>query len=613
MRYSALYKTNFGLLFLILFTGLNDYCMAKSGFKATEYIVRKINIEGNESFSKRKLKRQLNLKEKRLTRKSSTFTRRLLELDRILLETIYVKNGYLNCTVRDSFKVNKDAEVDLFYYITEDRQFYLKDITVSGQEFLSEERILHLLEHKISKPYNPILIGNGIKKIIVEYANKGKPLAIVRDSLDVNEGVHLFVKIRENPTMGICDIKIVNNNFVKKKLIRREVVIKPGDLYSQEKIDLSKKHIFQTGLFSSVNVSLADIDTVNNKLNLLVDVRELNMRYLGLDFGFGQDRGISEGSPPYTSLDASGEWMHRNIFRRGSRLSTKLGTSLHLMGELKWPPKTEAEILYIEPWLWGFRSSNSFRIFMNSQIEEMKIDTVIIELGKNALGGEIAFIYNPDRRLFFKSGLELQKIIYTDVETETKIDSLSRYERAITVNFTRDYRDNFLYPKRGTYFVIAGKIVPPIFSGVQDYYKFEFSFSHYITLFEPLIFAYRGKVGWMDTFYGGETPIDEKYYLGGETSLRGWKHKQFNPDGGNVKVLTNAEIRFPLFWIFGGEIFIDGGNLASDMMSFTNKKYRWNVGAGLTIATPLGPIRIDFANILYTKKWELQFGIPYAF
>lgn len=609
MRYSALYKTNFGLLFLILFTGLNDYCMAKSGFKATEYIVRKINIEGNESFSKRKLKKQLNLKEKRLTRKSSTFTRRLLELDRILLETIYVKNGYLNCTVRDSFKINKGAEVDLFYYITEGRQFYLKDITVSGQEFLSEKRILQLLEHKIDKPYNPILIGNGIKKIIVEYANTGKPLAIVYDSLDVNEGIHLFVKIRENPTMGIGDIKIVNNNFVKKKLIRREVAIKPGDLYSQEKIDLSKKHIFETGLFSSVNIRLVDIDTLNNKLNLLVDVRELNMRYLGLDFGFGQDRGISSGSEPYTSIEIEGEWLHRNVLRRGSRLSTTLSNSFNLKNIFTWP-KILAEIVYVEPWLWGFRSSTFFRVFMGNELEKIGNR----ETEKTSLGYEASLIYNPNKRFFLKSGIEIQRIVFTDVEKGTKLDTLLRgNERAITFNLRRDYRDNFLYPTEGAVFNLNGKIVPAFLGNTQDYYKFETSYSHYINLFGSFVFAYRWKVGWMDsiTEFGG-IPLWEKLYLGGETSLRGWKHKQFNPDGGNIKVLTNAEIRFPLFWILGSEIFIDGGSLTSDIKSLYTA-YLWDAGFGLTIDTPLGPIRIDYANRLDINEWKLQFGIAYAF
>jgi len=601
LRYSALHKITFVSLFLALIIGLNDYCVAKSRFKATEYIVRKIYIDGNESYSKRNLKKQLSLKEKRIARKSSTFTRRLLELDRILLETIYIKNGYLNCTVRDSFNVNTGGKVDLFFHINEGRQFYLKEITVSGQEFLSEKRILKLLGHKTDKPYNPILIRNGIKKIITEYANKGKPLAIVRDSLDVNEGVHLFIKIKENPTMRISDIKIVNNKHVKEKLICREIVLKPEDLYSQEKIDLSKKHIFETGLFSSVNISLADIDSASNKLNLLVDVRELNMRYLGLDFGFGQDRGISSGSEPYTSIEIEGEWLHRNVLRRGSRLSTTLSNSFNLTNIFT-RPKTLAEIVYVEPWLWGFRSSTSFRLFMDNQVLSEKEIT--------RYGGDVALIYQPDKRFYLKTGLEIKGIRF-QVEQDT-IDAKDR-ERAITFNLRSDYRDNFLYPTKGTVFTLTSKVVPKILGATQYYYKFETSFSQYINLFGPLVFAYRGKLGWMDTFYGEETPNYEKFFLGGATSLRGWEDTKFNPNGGNIKVLTNAEIRFPLFWILGGEIFIDGGSLTSDIKSLYTA-YRWDAGFGLTIATPLGPIRIDFAKILEPyKNWEVQFAIPYAF
>ncbi|MCK4297065.1 MAG: BamA/TamA family outer membrane protein, partial [Candidatus Marinimicrobia bacterium] len=344
----------------------------------------------------------------------------------------------------------------------------MKDITVSGQKFLSEKRILQLLEHKIDKPYNPILIGNGIKTIIAEYANKGKPLAIVYDSLDVNEGIHLFIKIRENPTMGIGDIKIVNNNFVKKKLIRREVVVKPGDLYSQEKIDLSKKHIFETGLFSSVNIRFEDIDTLKNKLSLLVDVRELNMRYLGFDFGFGQDRGISSGSEPYTSIEIEGEWLHRNIFKRGSRLSTKLSNSLNLTNIFT-RPKTLAEIVCVEPWLWGFRSSTSFRLFMDNQ--------VLSEQEITRYGGDVALIYQPDKRFYLRAGLEIKGIRF-QVEQDT-IDARDR-ERAITFNLRRDHRDNFLYPTKGTVFTLTGKVVPKILRATQYYYKFETSFSQYI-------------------------------------------------------------------------------------------------------------------------------------
>jgi len=240
-------------------------------------MVGEIYLDGNEAFRTRKLKRQMNLKDKRFAR-SKTFTRRLIELDRILLQSIYVKNGYLNSVVRDSFKIHENGKVDLYYFIDEGRQYFLKQIDIDGNTTLSDEIILKILDHKLDKPYNPIKIREGIKLLKTEYANNGKPLASIQDSVDVNDEIHLFIHITENPTMKIGTIKIANNKLVKIRPIEREILLKPGDLYSQKKIDLSKKHIFETGLFSSVNIQPSEIDTTKHTLNLQVDVRELNMR-----------------------------------------------------------------------------------------------------------------------------------------------------------------------------------------------------------------------------------------------------------------------------------------------------------------------------------------------
>lgn len=145
----------------------------------------------------------------------------------------------------------------------------------------------------------------------------------------------------------------------------------------------------------------------------------------------------------------------------------------------------------------------------------------------------------------------------------------------------------------------------------------ETSFSQYVPLWRKVVFAYRGKFGYQQPLKGkDDTPEYAWFKLGGGSSLRGWKDDSFHGEGYHIKVLTNAEIRFPLFWILGGEIFIDGGML-SDKESFLTASYRWNAGLGLTIATPLGPIRIDIAKKLGKKEDEKpyawQFSIPYAF
>ncbi len=605
---------SYSLILTILILIWSESLFSKNEFKATEYFVNKIIITGNKQFSTRKLKKQINLKEKTIWRKQ-TFTRRLLELDRLNLESFYIKQGYLHCTVIGSFSVHSNNLVDVFFKINEGQMYILKDVIISGAESLSEKKILSLLDHKINAPYNPIQIRNGIKNILNEYANIGRPLTTITDSLEVNNDIRLHLIIHESEPMYINQVTITNNKLVKEKPIRREIALQPGDLYSLKKIELSKRHIYETGLFASVNIRLSDIDTVRNKVNLVVDVRELDMRYLGLDFGLGQDRGLREGREPYTSLEATGQWLNRNIGGRGSRLSLKAEGALNIDTESGLSqPRLSGEVTWIEPWLLGFRSSNSFTLFAETQSFDLEKNYY-----QTNYGGEIALIYQPERRLYLKTGVAPQVI-----ESNSQSDYTKSEEVAVTLDFRRDDRDNFLFPKNGTYLALSGKIAL-VGGKPADYYKLEPSFSQYFNILGPVVLAYRVKVGIMAPLRTGQpTPEYEKFYLGGSTSLRAWPDNKFepdhiDPDGYNFKGLTSVEVRFPLFWLFGGEVFIDGGNLAGepDFSEFF-KTYRWNYGFGLTLATPLGPIRIDYA-IKIPKENEkkqpgrFQLGIPYAF
>ena len=116
------------------------------------------------------------------------------------------------------------------------------------------------------------------------------------------------------------------------------------------------------------------------------------------------------------------------------------------------------------------------------------------------------------------------------------------------------------------------------------------------------VFAYRLKASYLETLPGGlarKLFYLDLFDLGGSTSLRGWSRpEKFSSERGVVKGLANAELRFPLIWILGGELFIDAGALYA-FRGETDPDLEWNpgwdVGAGLLITTPLGPIRVDAA------------------
>ena len=124
----------------------------------------------------------------------------------------------------------------------------------------------------------------------------------------------------------------------------------------------------------------------------------------------------------------------------------------------------------------------------------------------------------------------------------------------------------------------------------------------YHPIMKQSVLAYRLKASYLETLPGGLARnffYLDLFDLGGSTSLRGWSRPEtFSSERGVMKGLANAELRFPLIWILGGELFIDAGALyvfrGEDDIALEWKR-GWDVGAGLLISTPLGPIRVDAA------------------
>ena len=102
--------------------------------------------------------------------------------------------------------------------------------------------------------------------------------------------------------------------------------------------------------------------------------------------------------------------------------------------------------------------------------------------------------------------------------------------------------------------------------------------------------------------------------------MRGWETFRFleddknNPLGKPYRMMTNWELRIPLLWQFGCELFVDGGNLADSFQSLSISKIQWDGGAGLVYQSPLGPVRIDYAvQLNNVRNSMLIFGVLYAF
>ena len=103
--------------------------------------------------------------------------------------------------------------------------------------------------------------------------------------------------------------------------------------------------------------------------------------------------------------------------------------------------------------------------------------------------------------------------------------------------------------------------------------------------------------------------------------MRGWEVLKFKknqendkPVGEIIRFMTNVEYRFPFYKSFGFTIFADGGLLADHTKNISSDLLKWDSGVGVTIQTPLGPARLDYAiQVDDPRKRKIQLGVQNLF
>ncbi len=552
-----------------------------------------IYFEGNKAFTEEQLKGLMKLRAVRaFAFRDQPFSRRALRIDALTLEGFYASQGYLESSVTDSFAVNPAGQVDIYLIVIEGRQFMLADIEVTGNRLLSTEEILTFLDLQPGEPFNPVYIRHRLDELRRYYQNQGKLTIDILDEKEADGDVHLRLFISEGLTYAVGDINVTGLVQIPEKFIRRELLFKTGDTFRQDDLVLSQQRIFESGLFAAVEI-LPEIRSLESGIaNMEIRVRELERRSLDLTVGFQQKEDPGSGEPS-TAVATSGQWWHSRILGTSIRSGITLETDLVLQALTS--PNLLASWEFQTPWTLGIRIPSSVKFFSDYRVTPDRIFTN---------GVEVALIRRRVKRTRFTGRF---RWAFITAEKEV-LDSVATAgaNRSISFDYLFQGVDNLLAPRKGTIFQINPSLNGIVLEGVANdapyYLKLEADIRRYHPVGREAVFAYRAKLGYLQTLPSGagrSLPLIDLFDLGGSTSLRGWSRpKRFSGEGGMIKMLGNVELRVPLIWILGAEMFLDMGALKAfkyPHISDLEWKSGWDTGLGILITTPLGPIRLDAA------------------
>ena len=591
--------------------------------------IRSVNISGNESIKKKELMPLLRQRPSNFsfTFKGTSFNNRLLKMDGLTLKNYFISKGFLMVEVNESAIIDGNR-ADIYFEINEGKQFFVSNVVIKGNVNLSKEKIQKILNIYSGEPFNSVLLNERVSSLQKELEKYSKLFSIIEIEPIIVDSVIVNISISEGEDVFIKDTYIEGVDSKDNNFVKRELLYKNGDKYNPKKVEKSKMRLKETGIYSLINITPVKVSESDSLVNLILTLSEYKQREW-LSVGGFEPIEFYEGLDPLPSIGGFVEWRNRSIFNTNSNFSTKF-----LIG-FPWEtnfnlPRLRYDIGFDTNWIFGIRWPTKLNSFYETLInyDEENIDRV------ERYGLEMLQIIMFDNRSYFQNITVWENFSDNNVSTldstgminnVTSIKNLQ--QRSLSFRLHIDKKDDPLFPKNGYLLDLYLKSTGYLLGGERDYLKLDFSINNYFMISENSVLASRFKLGRIWSWENSYNDYSyEKFYLGGSANMRGWEILKYStvsnlgviPFGGTHRFLSNIEFRNQMNQNLGITLFFDGGILGENFNEMQNSRLGWDIGIGLTISTPLGPVRLDFAvpymnDEMNLSNGKINFGVQYLF
>jgi len=560
--------------------------------------IDQIVIEGAQGLTPKQVKGAMDTQEREYIILRGTVQRQRLDEDVDRIIQLYNDHGYVQARVESSeIQVDREkARATIRVVVVEGPQFKVGGVDVMGNAVLPVEEIRKRVELKTGDVFSRSKLRDSVKGITDLYS------AVGRASADVSPNtlqdtparlVNVVFEINEGPETYVERINISGNARSEEKILRREIPMAEGDLFTSQKLARAKQRLTNLNYFDKVNATTAP-GSSKDKIIVNIDVTEKPTGLFSIGGGYSSQDGV------LGTLDLS----QRNFLGKGWEVFLRLRGGSNVQ---------TGTIGFTEPWLFDRPLAAGFDIFNNRRL--------LPDYTVNSLGADVRFGHPIGEYSRWNALYRVSQDRISDVNPLGSPSLLSQEGTHLTslvgMNLARDTRDSVFDPTRGN-----TESIGLDFAGVGFGEQFIRSTAS-ATYFQPLpwlehVLSFRIMGGYAFGWNKDPVPLFERFYLGGSNSLRQFKSLQVSPKdntgtriGGNSELLGTIEYQIPLFFGIKAALFYDVGNVwGPDVSSGTKidiSDLRHGVGAGLRWNSPFGPIRVDYGIKLDQKKGE-SFG-----
>ena len=570
---------------------------------------------------------------------SGTYSQEAFERDLLMVSAYYWDRGYANVKVgTPQLRLSRDKQ---FMYLSipvdEGPVFTIGQVTFKGDLIGSAADNANRVKLRAGTTFSRTTIAEDREKLSSYYQDQGYAYANVLPLTKVdlaNRRINLTFEVARGKRAYFERINIRGNAKTRDKVIRREMQISEGEMFNNTNLEVSKRRITALGFFDNVVIS--------TKRGSSDEFVEVNVEVVERPTGTFQ---IGAGFSSVENFIAQAQISQNNLFGRGQTLALQAQiSSLRQLFLLR----------FVEPYFLDTQWTFAFDLYNQSR----GFGTFF----RNASGGTLTWGYSlanlfkggpgiRDVRAFLTYKLEDVNIttgsggITNFGATAAPIASTSvanLFRGGVTssmrASLSWDSRNNRLFPTGGWFHTLFAEYASEYTGSENRFVRLGGFMRHYRTLYGPFVLKVNAEVGVTTSTDPLGVPISERYLVGGIFDVRGYAPRSLGPRlltqspgdigqplgslplGGNMQIIWNSEIEFPLFKKVGisGVVFLDMGNaynLEDRYCSGLQRKnssisikfdpcfnasksltsgLRKSVGFGFRWFSPIGPLRFEW-------------------
>jgi outer membrane protein insertion porin family len=553
-----------------------------------------------------------------------TYREEAFARDVAVIQNAYFERGFVNVKV-DKGNVSLSPDKRYIYItlkIEEGEPYNVGALDFSGDLLASKEELFERMGSRTGQVFNRSQLFRDIQLVTDVYYDQGYAYANITPVTAVHaetRTIDLTFDIQKGQQVTIERIDIVGNTKTRDLVIRRQLRVYEGELFSGTGMRKSKERVTQLGFFETVEVSHKP-GKDNQHVTVQVEVKEKSTGTFQVGFGFSN----------YENFIFTAQISQSNFLGWGQAVSA----NLQLSGQ-----RNFVQLSFFDPY---FLDTN---FIFSADFYRTQAD--YIEFLRDAIGGSVSLGYQLAAVHPYLEDVTAN-IGYTaeSVRSEAQgftastVKSLldhSGVTSAVRFSASWDRRDNRLFPTRGLMLSGTAELAPAFLGGSLLLNKYSAFTRFYFPLPFGIVFKTNFTFGYIQQLEAGKRiPPSEAFRLGGISTVRGYGQRTIGPTelflpdnssdlsgpavsvnmGGNKQFIANFELEFPVFEKVGirGVLFYDAGNaFAAGAPLFQDREFPQlalglfhSVGFGFRWFSPIGPLRFEWGIPLFRRTAQDQ-------